>query len=94
MWAPGGVTFPFSVQQTGTITATLTALSPDSSVTVGLLMGTWNGTSCAVSIVNDAATVNATVTGNATGTGNFCVRVYDVGKLSAPTDFNVSIVHY
>lgn len=90
----GGVTFPFSVQQTGTITATLTALSPDSSVTVGLLMGTWNGTSCAVSIVNDAATVNATVTGNATGTGNFCVRVYDVGKLSAPTDFNVSIVHY
>lgn len=94
----GGVTFPFAEQQTGTITATLTALSPDPSVTVGMLLGTWNGVSCSISTggatIADSATVNTTITGNATGTGNFCVRIYDVGKLTAPTDFDVSIVHF
>jgi len=95
----GGVTFPFGVQQTGTITATLTALAPDPSVTVGLLLGTWNGAACSISagssgIINDAAVLNTSITGSATGTGNFCVRVYDVGKLTAPTTFTVSIVHF
>jgi hypothetical protein len=89
-----GVTYPFVVQQTGTITATLNSLAPDASATIGLALGTWNGVSCAQIIANDAATVSAVVTGNANGTGNFCVRVYDVGKLTGPTDFNISIVHY
>ena len=92
----GSVTYPFTVQQTGTITATIASLAPDSTVTVGLLLGTWNGTSCAASssIVTDAAVLNTTVTGNATGTGNFCARIYDTGHLAAPTDFVVTVSHY
>lgn len=90
----GGVTYPFVVQQTGTITATLNGLAPDASATIGLAIGTWNGASCAQVIPNDAAVLNTTVTGNANGTGNFCVRVYDVGKLTAPEDFSVAVVHY
>jgi hypothetical protein len=90
----GAITYPFVVQQTGTVTATLDSLAPDASATIGLMIGTWNGAECAPGIPNDAAVVSTTVTGNANGTGNFCARVYDVGKLSAPTDFSVSIVHY
>ena len=90
----GAQTFPFGVQQTGTITATLSALNPDSTVTVGLAIGTWNGTACQLVITNDKAALNTVVTGSATGTGNFCARVFDVGKLAAPTDFTVTVAHY
>jgi hypothetical protein len=90
----GGVTFAFVVQQTGQITATLQSLAPDSAPTVGMQIGTWDGTSCAVGIVNDSTVVNTTIIGSANGTGNFCVRVYDVGKLTAPTDFSVLIQHF
>lgn len=90
----GARTFPFGVQQTGAITATLTTLAPDSTVTVGLSLGTWNGIACQVIIAKDDAVLNSAVTGNATGTGNFCVRVFDAGKLPSPTDFTVTVAHY
>ena len=52
----GGASFPFIAQAAGLITATLTTLGPDSTMSVGLSLGTWNGTSCAVaSIHNDNA---------------------------------------
>ena len=90
----GAQTFPFGVQQTGTITATLSALAPDATATIGLALGTWNGTSCQVIITNDTAALNSVVTGSATGTGNFCARVFDAGKLAARTDFTVTVSHY
>src|SRR6185503_6752414 len=44
----GGRTHAFTVQQAGTVTATLTALGPDDTVIVGLSLGTWNGQVCQV----------------------------------------------
>jgi hypothetical protein len=92
----GAATFPFAVNQTGTITATLTALSTDGAV-VGFELGTWNATTstCTVAtIANDQATAGATIIGNAASTANFCVRIFDVGKLTAPTDYVITVTHF
>ena len=90
----GAVTTPFTVARAGTITAELTALSPDDTVTVGLSLGTWNGVSCQVVIANDAAKLGSAVIGTATAPGSLCVRVYDVGALTAPTDYDVKVDHF
>jgi len=90
----GAATFPFPVQQTGSVTATLTAITPDGT-TVGVSLGTWNGSVCQVILANDATTAGTTVTGTAAGTGNFCTRVYDAaGTLTGPTDFVITVVHF
>jgi hypothetical protein len=91
----GGRTHEFVVQQAGAVTAKLTALSPDDTVTIGLNLGTWNGAVCAALMPNDKATLNTTVTANAQNTGFFCARVYDAaGSLTAPTDYTLEVTHF
>jgi len=92
----GAATYPFPVNRTGTITATLAALSTDGAI-VGFELGTWNPTtsSCTIgTIANDQAAAGATLIGNAASTDNFCVRIFDVGKLTAPTDFVINVTHF
>jgi hypothetical protein len=89
----GAATHPFVVQRAGNVTATLTSLSPDGAVVISLTLGTWNGQSCQIIIANDAATTNSTVVGTASA-GNFCVRVSDVGRLAASTDYAVTVRHF
>jgi hypothetical protein len=90
----GGKTFPFVANRAGTVTARYTALAPDDTVTVGLSLGTWNGSTCQIIIANDAAKLNVSVVGTAQQTGQFCARVYDVGLLTAPTDFTIELTHF
>jgi hypothetical protein len=91
----GGRTHEFSVTRAGTVTARLTALAPDDTVTIGLSIGTWNGSSCQIIIAKDNATLTAgTVIGTATGTGLFCVRLYDVGALTASTEYTITVEHF
>jgi hypothetical protein len=89
----GAMNFAFSVSAKGTVTATLTGLS-DQSTTIGLSLGIWTGTSCAVQIDSSAATLNTSLLGSATAIGNLCARVYDVGKSNDTVDFQVTVVHY
>jgi hypothetical protein len=89
----GAVTQVFAVTQRGTVTATLTAVGSDNTATVGVSLGTWNGTSCQIILANDQAVVGAGVTGLVSGVGNLCLRVYDVGKLTASATYSVDVVH-
>jgi hypothetical protein len=88
----GAATYPFTATAGGTITATLTTLAPN-SLGIGLSIGTWTGSACQVVIANDNAVQAAVVTGTVTAAANLCVRVYDAGRLTAPADFTVTIVH-
>ena len=91
----GAKTFPFTANIAGTVTAKFTALSPDDTITLGLSLGTWNGSSCQIIIANDAAKLNVSVVGTAQqSAGQFCVRVYDVGKVSASANYELLIDHY
>ena len=89
----GAVTTQFAVTARGTVTATLTKLDPDSTLAIGVSLGTWNGTSCQIILANDATLVGAGVLGTVSGVGNLCLRVYDVGKLTTSADYSVDVVH-
>lgn len=90
----GAAAFSFNVLGSGAITATYKSMSPATGATMGLALGTWNGASCSVVIANDNAIVNSTVAGQASAAGTLCVRAYDIGKLTALQNIELSITHY
>jgi hypothetical protein len=89
----GGVTHTFATQASGTATATLTALSPDSALVVGFSMGTWNGTVCQIVLANDRATQGTVVIGGVSTLSSFCMRIYDVGNIVDPIAYEFTVVH-
>jgi hypothetical protein len=102
----GAVTQPFLVTSSGPVTITVMMLEdsagqvpigPDGHVRIGLALGVWNGTACAISVptlYNDNAFVATELAGLATGIGPLCVRVSDVGKLTEPVSFELRIQHF
>jgi len=90
----GGVSYPFVVGTSGSVTATLTSVSPDVEVPIGMSLGVWNTTteSCQVIISSDLTLQGNVIVGNARS-GVLCVRVYDVGRLTASTTYEVAVTH-
>jgi hypothetical protein len=89
----GAETKTFTTVASGSVTVTLTTLAPDAAATVGLALGTWNSLDCQVAAANDAALQGTSIVRNVTGLGILCVRIYDVGKLTAGTEYTVQVVH-
>lgn len=87
----GAATHPFTAQAGGSVTVTLQELEPNT--TIGLSLGTWNGASCQVVIADDAAVRQSSVIGTVSGVGDLCVRVYDVGNLTEPASYTISVSH-
>lgn len=89
----GAATFFFSTGA-GFLTATLKTLNPDSTIQIGLALGTWNGVTCQTTIVNDQATQGQAVSGNASAAGGLCVRIFDAnGTVLQPNTFEIVVVH-
>lgn len=90
----GAQTHMFNVAANGSVTVTLTEVTPDNSILVGLVLGIWNavGGTCTSVIAGTARQGNA-VSGNVTGTGTVCVRVHDVGTLTESLNYTLSVVH-
>jgi len=89
----GAVIHTFSVTTAGSVVATLTSLS-DTTLTVGLDLGTFNGITCATQLSNAAAGPGTSITGLVSGIGSLCVRVYDAAsKLTNPIDYTVTVTH-
>ena len=89
----GAVTHTFVTSDAGQAAATLTALSPDSAAVVSFSMGVWNGSYCAITLAKDDAT-QGSILGAAAVVGTFCIRISDVGRLTAPTSYTVTLTHY
>lgn len=91
----GAQTFAF-VANTGSITATLTTVTPEDAV-VGIALGEWNAATelCQLRLVNDAATKGKALIGAAQVTQNYCVRISDAtGQLAAPVAFEINVSHF
>lgn len=84
---------PYNVNQAGTTSVQLTAIS-DANVTIALSLGTWNGVACQIIIVNPAAALNTAVTGTAQNTGQFCTMLQDTGKLTTAVDYTIEVTHF
>jgi hypothetical protein len=91
----GAMSHTFTVVASGTVTATLTEVTPDTSVAVGFALGRWNTSLsfCEQIIPKDDAVQGQILTGNAAGIGTLCTRVYDTGKLTAPLNYTLTVVH-
>jgi len=83
----------FAVAQQGTVTVTLSALSP--SVAMGLGIGTPNGsTACAMTSSTTTALPGSTPQLTVTEPpGNYCVSVYDVGNVTGTVTYSVIVAH-
>jgi hypothetical protein len=95
----GAATHPFGVSRSGLLTAQLTAVSHEStgadpSLVMGLSLGTWNGSACQITLAKDDAVQNTVLTGQASQAGALCVRVYDVGRFTENTTYEVQVVHF
>ena len=89
----GAVIHTFTVATAGSVIATLTSLS-DTTMTVGLDLGAFNGLTCSAQLTNAAVSQGISVTGLVSGVGSLCVRVYDAGgKLTGQIDYTVTVTH-
>src|SRR5215467_6148665 len=88
----------FTTTTLGAVTVTITSLSPTTTQIVGLSLGVWTGAQCSTSpqtggASNDTATTGSTITLNATAGGNLCARIYDVGFVTTPVLYTITITH-
>ena len=87
--------YSFSVSQYGTVNVTLNVVSgaDDPTVQLGLGLGQPSGFGCNTpTTITAAAGTDPQVTG-AYAIGVYCARVYDVGNLTGPATFDVTIAH-
>jgi hypothetical protein len=89
----GAATHTFTVSRDGSVTATLVSLSPDDTIHVGFSMGTWNGASCQTVLSRDSASVGNNLLGATTAGGVLCLRIYDIGEITQPTNYELRAVH-
>jgi hypothetical protein len=91
--APGSTdTHAFTVAQSGTVQATLTALAPQSTIQVGLGIGQVTSAGCALLGGDSAAKLNGAIVG-AVNPGPYCVAVFDVGNVSGTDTYTVQVIH-
>ena len=90
----GATTFTLTTASSGTVTATLVSIAPDTTIPIGFSLGTWNGTACSTSgIFNDNALAGSTILGSVSAAASLCVRTYDVGKITSAVTFKIEISH-
>jgi hypothetical protein len=82
----------FTVAQQGTLTATLTSLSPQTTITVGFGIGQPTGTTCTLLSTLETAKVGSVLSGTI-APGSFCVQVYDIGNVQVSDDYTITLVH-
>jgi hypothetical protein len=84
----------FSVLGNGNVDATITAIGPTSTVSMGFGLGQPVGSDCLdylFTSVRDAQLgrdLSATVPA-----GNYCVVIADIGNLTAPANYTITVIH-
>lgn len=91
----GAATHAFFTTATGTVTATLTSLGENPPAMIGLSLGTLSTTGiCSIILAKDNAVVTIVITGTVTTlSGSLCVRIYDVGSLTAAVPYEIKVEH-
>jgi hypothetical protein len=90
----GASTNTFTANAAGPVIATLTALSPESTTSVSLTLGTYAYEVCSAVVTNNNAKVNSVTVGTATSKVNLCLYVADGGNVTETTSYTVTVSHY
>jgi len=91
-------TFSFTTLTGGAVVATVTAIGPDNTKTIGFSLGTFNATAniCTVILDNSAAIEGFSFNASTSSIGTYCVRVYDNGGTTTdnvPYTFTLTVTH-
>lgn len=89
----GAASYAFTTAASGTVTATLASLTPNTTLVVGIALGTWNGNACQIILSKDSATQASFITGQASQANTYCVRIYDVGNVTDPQTYDLQVNH-
>jgi hypothetical protein len=94
--AEGTTAFPFTVVNPGDIQVAITALAPNSAVTMGVGMGFWEPTTsgCNQQLSTTAATLNVAFAASPQSAGEYCVAIFDTGNVQGSSDFTLTVTHY
>lgn len=89
------ISHPFSVGKTGELFATITQLSPDTNVLIGMSVGQATSSGCAplIGFINNTAHLNAQALGGVIQKGSYCLQVFDAGFLTQPANYTVRLSH-
>jgi len=91
--AAGGVdAHTFAVTQAGALTVTLTTLSPQSTITVGLGLGQPSGTTCSLLSTDNTAKMGS-VEQTTLDVGSYCVAIYDLGNVQGSDTYTLTVNH-
>jgi len=87
----------FVVAQNGEVDITITSMGPPSNIIMGIAIGipSTTDTSCVAPVSATDPHVQASTTplvGSLTA-GTYCVRLYDLGFMSAPVNYTISVAH-
>lgn len=86
--------YSFPVSQSGTVNVTLTRVSGDDGApALGMGLGTPSGFDCSIRVSTTASPGTEPQVTDVLLAGIYCVRVFDVGNLTAPVTFDVTIAH-
>jgi len=85
-------TFTVTAVSGGTVTFTLVALTPQSTITVGLGLGSPSTTGCTLSSTQENVKVGTALSTTLTG-GTYCVALYDLGNLTATNNYTLTVLH-
>ncbi len=86
----GSNTHTFSAQA-GSVTVTLTAEAPLETLGLGMDVGTWDGTTCTTVLTNASSKLGTALIGTATTAVNLCIKVYDVGNITADSSVTYTV---
>jgi len=91
--ATGGVDLHnFTVAQAGTVTVTLTSVSPQGTITVGLGLGQPSGTTCTLFSTDETARMGSVEQGTI-DVGSYCVEIYDLGNVQGSDTYAITVNH-
>jgi hypothetical protein len=86
----------FTVSTAGSVQISLTSVEPLATMSLGVSIGSWNGTTCGAAIAkNDDARSGATALSGTATAGDYCVQVYDSGNIpeSWSVSYTVRVAH-
>lgn len=95
---PGGsAAHPFIVSVSGTVTMTLTSVTPDATIPLGIDIGTWDGTNCnPIFGTGSRSALQGYAFAGSAIVANFCARIYD-GDSKIPADstltYSIKVEH-
>ena len=93
----GSTSHTFALTNSGQVDATLTTTAPSNTVVIGVAIGLPNGSGGCSALPGAAANTSASAAqqfGGLVSAGTLCVGVYDIGNLTAPITYTVTVNHY